>query len=98
MLGYVGNTASARKEHQQRLNEPPRVGVRDFRTEMSEADREAFEAVAGDLLGALGYEVDTEGHGAAKLAAYRAKTAAWRTVGAVTQRSPLWRRRHPPLS
>jgi hypothetical protein len=98
MLGYVGNTASARKEHQRRLNEPPRVGVRDFRTEMSDADREAFEAVAGDLLALLGYEVETEGHGAARLAAYRAKTAAWRAVGAVTQRSPLWRRRHPPLS
>jgi Sulfotransferase family len=96
LLGYVGNTESASKEHQQRLNEPPRVGVRDFRTEMSAADREAFESVAGDLLGALGYEVDALGHGAGRLAAYRAKTAAWRGVGAVTQRSPLWRRRHPP--
>ena len=97
MLGYVGNTESARKEHQQRLNEPPRVGVRDFRTEMSVVDSAAFEAVAGDLLDALGYEVDTPGHGGAKLASYRAKTGAWRAVGAVTQRSPLWRRRHARL-
>ena len=35
LLGYVGQTDSARKEHQQRLNEPPRVGVRNWRSEMS---------------------------------------------------------------
>jgi hypothetical protein len=98
MLGYVGNTESARKEHQQRLNEPPRVGVRDFRTEMRGADRTAFEAVAGELLAELGYGADAPGHGRAKLAAFRAKSASWRVVGAVTQRSPLWRRRHPPLA
>jgi hypothetical protein len=94
MLGYVGQTESARKAHQQRLNEPPRVGVRDWRTEMSPADVAAFEAVAGDLLDELGYEVSTRGHGARQLAAYRVKTSAWRGVGALTQRSPLWRRRH----
>ena len=97
MLGYVGETESARKEHQQRLNEPPRVGVRDWRTEMAGPDREAFEAVAGDLLHELGYEVAVRGHGRARLAAYRAKTGAWRAVGAATQRSPLWRRRHAVL-
>ena len=32
-----------------------------------------------------------------RLAAYGAKTRAWRAVGAVTQRSPLWRRRHAIL-
>jgi Sulfotransferase family len=97
MLGYVGQTESARKEHQQRLNEPPRVGVRDWRTEMAADDRAAFEAVAGDQLDELGYEVSERGHDGRRLAAYRAKTAAWRTVGALTQRSPLWRRRHGVL-
>jgi hypothetical protein len=97
MLGYVGETESARKEHQQRLNEPPRVGVRDWRTEMPRADREAFEAVAGDLLHELGYAVAARGHARARLASYRARTAAWRAVGAATQRSPLWRRRHAVL-
>ena len=97
MLGYVGETDSARKEHQQRLNEPPRVGVRDWRTEMSPADVRAFEAVAGDLLHELGYEVTTHGHDGRRLATYRAKTAAWRAVGALSQRSPLWRRRHAVL-
>ncbi len=94
MLGYVGETESARKRHQQRLNEPPRVGVRDWSTEMEPVDREAFEKVAGDLLAELGYPVTERGHDRRRLATYRAKTAAWRAVGAVTQRSPLWRRRH----
>jgi Sulfotransferase family len=98
MLGYVGETESARKEHQQRLNEPPRVGVRNWRTEMPVADREAFEEVAGDLLAELGYPVTEQGHDGRRIATYRAKTSAWRGVGAVTQRSPLWRRRHPRLS
>jgi hypothetical protein len=97
MLGYVGETDSARKEHQRRLNEPPRVGVRDWRSEMAPADVAAFEAVAGDLLDELGYDVSKRGHDRLRLASYRVRTAAWRAVGAATQRSPFWRRRHPPL-
>jgi hypothetical protein len=97
MLGYVGRTDSARKDHQKRLDEPPRVGVRDWRTEMPAADTAAFEATAGDLLHELGYEVSTPGSDRRRLAAYGAKTRAWRAVGALTQRSPLWRRRHVPL-
>ena len=97
MLGYVGRTDSARKDHQKRLDEPPRVGVRDWRTEMPAADTAAFETTAGDLLHGLGYEVSTPGSDRRRLAAYRAKTRAWRAVGALTQRSPLWRRRHAVL-
>ena len=97
MLDYVGRTDSARKAHQQRLNEPPRTGVREWRTEMSETDRHAFEEVAGALLADLGYEVETHGAGRWKLAAYRLETRAWRGVGALLQRSPLWSRRHPRL-
>jgi len=97
MLGYVGQTESARKEHQRRLDEPPRVGVRDWRTEMPPEDVAAFEAVAGDLLRDLGYDVSKPGSDRRRLGAYAAKTRAWRAVGAVTQRSPLWRRRHPAL-
>jgi len=97
MLGYVGQTDSAAKEHQRRLAEPPRVGVRDWRTEMEPAAVASFEGVAGDLLRELGYEVAVPGHDKSRLAAYGAKTRAWRAVGALTQRSPLWRRRHPLL-
>jgi hypothetical protein len=97
MLGYVGQTDSARKEHQQRLNEPPRVGVRNWRTDMRGSEVAAFEAVAGDLLHELGYAVSTRGRDRRRLNAYAAKTRAWRAVGAATQRSPLWRRRHAIL-
>ncbi len=97
MLDYVGRTDSARKAHQQRLNEPPRAGVRAWRTEMSDDDRRRFEEVAGALLDELGYEVATRRHARVRLASYRVRTAAWRGVGAVVQRSPLWARRHPPV-
>jgi Sulfotransferase family len=97
MLGYVGQTDAARKEHQRRLEEPPRVGVRNWRTEMPPTDIAAFEAIAGDLLAELGHEVSRPGRDRRRLAAYAAKTRAWRAVGAITQRSPLWRRRHPIL-
>jgi sulfotransferase family protein len=97
MLDYVGQTDSARKAHQRRLDEPPRTGVREWRTEMNETDRRAFEEVAGALLAELGYAVETRGVAGGKLATYRLKTGAWRGVGALVQRSPLWSRRHPPL-
>jgi hypothetical protein len=97
MLDYVGRTDSARKAHQQRLNEPPREGVRDWRTEMAPEDVRAFEGVAGGMLAALGYDVEREGSDRLRVASYRARTAAWRGVGALIQRSPLWSRRHSPL-
>ena len=76
---------------------PPRVGVRDWRTEMAPGDVRAFEDVAGGVLDRLGYEVERTGSARLSLASYRARAAAWRGVGAVVQRSPLWERRHPPL-
>ena len=98
MLGYVGQTDSARKEHQQRLNEPPRVGVRDWRTEMAAGRRRRLRGGRGrPPRTSSATRSTTRGHDGRRLAAYRAKTAAWRGVGAVMQRSPLWRRRHPPL-
>ena len=102
MLDYVGRSDSARKPHQQRLNQPPTTGVRDWRTELDPADEAAFEDAAGELLAALGYETRSAGRPSARarleLGAYRATTTAWRGVGYVMQRSPLWRRRHPPLA
>ncbi len=97
MLEYVGQTDSARKPHQRRLQEPPTRGVRDWRTQMNAKERRRFEKVAGDLLAELGYEVELRGSAPVKLAAYRLQTGAWRGVGSVVQRSPLWRRRHATL-
>jgi hypothetical protein len=102
MLEYVGRSDSALKPHQQRLNQPPTPGVRDWRTDQAPAATAAFEAVAGDLLVALGYETRSSGSLSGRvrvgLGAYRAKTSAWRGLGYVMQRSPLWRRRHPPVA
>jgi hypothetical protein len=102
MLGYVGSVDLTDKPHQQRLAEPPTTGVRAWRTEMAPADVESFEAVAGDLLDELGYETRSPAargvRTGVRLARYRAVSAAWRASGYVVQRSPLWRRRHPPLA
>jgi hypothetical protein len=67
-------------------------------------DVAAFENVAGDVLAAARYEVRERARvarptqrGRARIARYRAVTAAWRAAARAYQRSPLWRRTHPPL-
>ena len=104
MLGYVGQTESARKEHQQRLNEPPRVGVRDWSTEMPAATWGAFEAVAGDLLAELGYPVTERGRRPTRRprdvpggpAAWRGRRRRHAALAALAA-SPVTRRLRRPL-
>ena len=77
MLEFAGNVDVSAKPHHQRLLQPPTRGVREWREQMSAADVEAFEAVAGDLLSELGYEVRTgrapaDAAGEAALGWYRA--------------------------
>ncbi len=104
MLAYSGEVDVSAKPHQQRLKQAPTPGVRNWRSDMSQEDVAAFEAVAGDLLAELGYETVTEPssaarfRGRARLASYRARSAAWRAAGSGVRRSPLWKRRHPPLA
>jgi hypothetical protein len=43
-------------EQHRAIERPPTRGLRDWRTQMSPADLSTFEALAGDLLGELGYE------------------------------------------
>jgi hypothetical protein len=45
-----------RPGHQTHVGEPPRKGLRDWRTQMGSRDLAIFEADAGDLLDELGYE------------------------------------------
>jgi hypothetical protein len=103
MLDYAGAVDVSAKPHHQRLLEPPTRGVRDWRTQMSPGDARRFEAIAGDLLAELGYELlDPGSAGPGTRAAlsrtwYRARMAAWNASAYLTQRSPLWRRRHPRL-
>ena len=104
MLEYAGTVDLSRKPHLQRLSRPPTAGLRDWRRDMPAEDVAAFEAIAGDLLAGLGYEVadpssarGPTAKGRARLVAYAARARAWRTAGHAAHRSPLWKRRHPVL-
>ena len=101
MLEYAGAVDVSAKPHQQRLLSPPTTGVRSWRDDLSEKDVAGFEAVAGDLLAELGYEVTSGATGGASAALtrawYEARRTAWNASVSLVQRSPLWRRRHPRL-
>ena len=104
MLGYAGEVDVSAKPHQQRLRQAPTPGVRDWRSQMARNDALAFERIAGDVLAELGYPLLDAANGSgpgprerALLAAYRARLAAFNAAAFAMQRSPLWRRRHPPL-
>jgi Sulfotransferase family len=97
-----GAVALAEKPHHRRLVEPP-SRQRDWRREMSESEVRAFEAVSGSALANLGYELSDPSHARAGTRArlglgwYRARIGAWKAAAYASQRSPLWRRRHPPV-
>ncbi len=102
MLDYAGSVDVSAKPHQQRLLRPMTAGVRSWRDDMSPADVEAFEEVAGDLLRELGYDVASSSRGGMRAAlarlTYSLRLGAWNVSASAVQRSPLWRRRHPRLS
>ena len=99
MAEYVGNVDVSTKPHQQSLKRAPTEGLRDWRKQMSAQEVDAFEHVAGDLLRELGYEAAAlpDARGRARRASYAARATAWRAASFGLRRSPLWRRRHPPL-
>jgi hypothetical protein len=99
MLEYADAVDVSTRPHHRRLLEPPRK-ARDWRSELAPDDVRAFEAVASDLLSELGYELSvSRARPAARakvaLGWYRARVAAWDAAAYATQRSPLWRLRHP---
>ena len=102
MLDYTGSVDVSAKPHQQRLLTPPTTGVRSWREDMSATNVAAFDLVAGDLLGELGYAVGAGARSRPQAAIVRAwydvRLAAWNAAASTVQRSPLWRRRHPRLS
>jgi Sulfotransferase family len=102
MLDYVGKTDVSAKPHQRSLERPPTPGLRDWRNEFGPDDVTAFEAVAGDLLAELGYELSSDGRATlsarARRISYRVRVAAWLTASGALRRSPAWKRRHPPLA
>jgi hypothetical protein len=89
----------AERPHHRRLTEAPSKR-RDWSTEMAAADVQSFEAIAGPLLAALGYELSEpraaqeNRRAKASLAWYRARIGVWKAAAYAMQRSPLWRRRH----
>jgi hypothetical protein len=103
MIEYAGSVDVSEKPHQQRLRQPPTAGFRSWRDEMSPVAARAFEAVAGDLLGELGYPLLEPSSRPPSVRAqtaigwYAARLAAWNATASGVQRSPLWRRRHPRL-
>ena len=99
MLDYAGNVDVTAQPHQQSLTRPPTPGLRNWRTEMPEADVRAFEAVAGDLLAELGYETTSRPRlrGRLRRVWYATRITAWNAAARALRVSPLWRRRHPPL-
>jgi hypothetical protein len=104
MLDYAGEVDVSAKPHQQRLLRPPKTGVRDWRSELAPPEAREFERIAGALLAELGYPLlapparEPDAKSRARLAWYRARLGAWNATAAALQRSPLWRRRHPPLT
>ncbi len=99
LTDYAGNVDVSAKPHQQSLKQPPTQGLRDWRMQMSPSDVTAFEHVAGDLLRELGYETAQapDVGGRLRRASYTTRALAWRGASFALRRSPLWRRRHPPL-
>ena len=55
---------------------PPTSGLRDWRRQMAEADVQLFEALAGDLLGELGFEESSD-QPPAEIARLAARCSAW---------------------
>jgi hypothetical protein len=101
MLDYTRAVDVSAKPHQQRLLTRPTTGVRSWREGMPSEDVAAFEAIAGELLSELGYEVGSATTPGRRQALtrhwYDARLAAWNAVTSLVQRSPIWRRRHPRL-
>ena len=103
MLDHTRVSDAANMPEHRNLAQPPTPGLRDWRSQMSRDDTLAFEQVAGDVLRSSGYELlepDTRyptTHGRLELARFAALSRSWNATAAAYQRSPLWRRSHPPL-
>lgn len=87
-----------------RLAEPPRQGLRNWRTQLAAGQAELFEAIAGELLWQLGYErvfphpsASTRRRAICELALARGRLASWSVAVRLTRRSPLWRLRQAYL-
>jgi len=103
MLDHTRPSDTAHMPEHRNLAQPPTPGLRDWRSQMSRDDALAFEQVAGDVLRGCGYELLEPGGsyptagGRRELTRFAALGKTWNATAAAYQRSPLWRRSHPPL-
>src|SRR5204863_74419 len=74
--------------------------VRDGRDQLPPGGVAGLGEVAGALRGGLGYGAGRGStvRGALRAASFSAGVGAWAAAGYALRRSPLWRRRHPPLA
>jgi Sulfotransferase family len=103
MLDHTRVSDTAHMPEHRNLAQPPTPGLRDWRSQMGHEDALAFEQVAGDVLKSSSYELgEQDAHyptarGRRELARFHALSRSWNATAAAYQRSPLWRRSHPPL-
>jgi hypothetical protein len=104
MLDHTRASDTAHMPEHRNLAQPPTPGLRDWRSQMPREDALAFEQVAGDVLRSAGYELFEPDasyptpRGRLELARFAALSRSWNATAAAYQRSPRWRRTHPPLS
>jgi hypothetical protein len=103
MLDHTRPSDTAHMPEHRNLAQPPTPGLRDWRNQLSRDDALAFEHVAGDVLQGFGYELLEPGgsyptrQGRLELARFATLSRSWNLTAATYQRSPLWRRSHPPF-
>jgi len=103
MLDHTRPSDTAHMPEHRNLAQPPTPGLRDWRSQMSRDDALSFEQVAGDILQSSGYELlepatnYPTARGRRELARFAALSRSWNLTAATYQRSPLWRRSHPPF-
>jgi hypothetical protein len=104
MLAYhAGVDASALQDHPL-LAKAPTPGTRRWQEQLSPADAQIFEAIAGDTLSASGYErayaepsARARAYAALVEASYRTRLASWKGGLALVRRSPAWRVRQAQI-
>jgi len=104
MLEYHRDVGPRARTNHKRLAEPPSPGLTDWRTQMRAVEIERFEAIAGDLLTALGYERAFPNPSAWSrtsavlgCAASRGRLCFMRLAMPIVHRSPVWRLRQTQL-
>src|SRR5262245_3325275 len=98
MLQYHRDANMPMRGNHERLAEPPRQGLRNWRNQMSPDAVEQFEAIAGDVLSALGYQrsyPELSGKARARAMLDSLSSRGWllamRLIMPIVHRSPLWR-------